>query len=153
RLIAEFLADERRLIESLRLDGLSPGVLSRVLGRAGELVPRFESGMASTQLDTFVDICERVVIGAEQISVQLKRDALIARLFGGESDEFLDRRADAPLTIQARIELSRRGVETRLHVEGCTNQAGPGADLPLLRAIARGHVWFDELVAGRVESI
>ena len=50
------------------------------------------------------------------------------------------------------MQIRRRGFEMRLIIEG--NRApAPLADLPLMKAIARGRQWSDDLLTGRVESI
>ena len=49
------------------------------------------------------------------------------------------------------MRLKRRGVETRIVLEG---DSAPGpVDLPLVRAIARAHRWTNDLLSGRVKSI
>jgi site-specific DNA recombinase len=50
------------------------------------------------------------------------------------------------------IEMKRRGVEIRLVIEGEAARAAR-PDPALLKAIARGHRWFDELASGRTASI
>jgi len=50
------------------------------------------------------------------------------------------------------IQIKRRGVELRLVVNGDRSKAQK-ADPALLKAIARAHRWFDDLVTGRVASM
>ena len=50
------------------------------------------------------------------------------------------------------MQIKRRGVELRLVVNGDRDKAQQ-ADPALLKAIARAHRWFDDLVAGRVSSM
>jgi len=50
------------------------------------------------------------------------------------------------------LRMKRRGVEKRLVIEGA--DAMPRVpDAPLLKAIARAHRWFQELVSGRATSL
>ena len=50
------------------------------------------------------------------------------------------------------MQIKRRGVELRLVFNGDRRKAQK-ADPALLKAIARAHRWFDQLVAGRVASM
>jgi hypothetical protein len=50
------------------------------------------------------------------------------------------------------MQIRRRGFEMRLVIQG--NRApAPLADLTLIKAIARGRQWADDLLTGRVESV
>jgi site-specific DNA recombinase len=50
------------------------------------------------------------------------------------------------------MQIKRRGFEMRLVIKG--NRApAPLADFALIKAIARGRQWADDLLAGRVESV
>jgi site-specific DNA recombinase len=50
------------------------------------------------------------------------------------------------------MQIRRRGFEMRLVIQG--NRAPASlADLTLIKAIARGRKWADDLLAGRVESV
>jgi site-specific DNA recombinase len=50
------------------------------------------------------------------------------------------------------MQLKRRGVELRLIV-GDHNRSAATVDLPLLKAVARAHRWFDELSSGKASSL
>jgi hypothetical protein len=50
------------------------------------------------------------------------------------------------------MQIRRRGFEMRLVIQGSSAPA-PLVDLVLLKAIARGRQWADDLLAGRVESV
>jgi site-specific DNA recombinase len=50
------------------------------------------------------------------------------------------------------MQIRRRGFEMRLVIQG-SRASAPLADLALIKAIARGRVWADDLLAGKVESV
>jgi len=50
------------------------------------------------------------------------------------------------------MQIRRRGFEMRLVIQGTTAPA-PEVDLVLMKAIARGRQWVDDLLAARVESV
>ncbi len=50
------------------------------------------------------------------------------------------------------MQLKRRGVELRLIV-GDRDRSAATVDLPLLKAVARAHRWFDEISTGKASSL
>jgi hypothetical protein len=50
------------------------------------------------------------------------------------------------------MQIKRRGFEMRLVIQGSRAPA-PLADLALIKAIAKGRLWADDLLAGRVASV
>jgi len=50
------------------------------------------------------------------------------------------------------MQLKRRGVELRLIV-GDYNRSAAIVDLPLVKAVARAHRWFDELTPARQDLL
>lgn len=92
------------------------------------------------------DLIDRVRLESRGIRVSLNLKRLIA--------EPIDTEDLASLTMNRLIpmEIKRRGVELRLVIEG-ENQHASRPDPSLLKAIARGHRWFDELASGRAASI
>jgi site-specific DNA recombinase len=91
-----------------------------------------------------VRLVERVELGREGIRISLK---LPIRQI--EDDETSSKQLS--LTRDFPMRLKRRGVETRIVLEG---DSAPGPmDLPLLKAIARAHRWTTDLLSGRVNSI
>jgi len=62
-----------------------------------------------------------------------------------------DRGASLRITRVVQMQMKRRGVETRLVIPGEAVQ--PSQSNPaLLRALARGYLWFGELASGSVAS-
>jgi len=57
-----------------------------------------------------------------------------------------------PITRIFPMQIRRRGFEMRLVLQGSRAPA-PLADLALIKAIARGRRWADDLLSGRVESV
>jgi DNA invertase Pin-like site-specific DNA recombinase len=153
RLMAEFLGERSRLVDSLGMQGVSPGLMARALAAAKELVSRIETRLGLEQRDAIAELTERVVVGSGTIRLELNRRALIERLFGSETDELMGESTDEPITIEAHIEFGRRGTETKFVIEGNEKQGSRSAVLSIIKAVARGHMWFDDLVTGRVESI
>ena len=55
------------------------------------------------------------------------------------------------LTRHIPLQVKRRGIEMRLVIGG--SGSAPRMDAPLLKAAARAHRWFDDLVSGRSTSM
>ena len=53
-----------------------------------------------------------------------------------------------PVVVAVPLRIARRGVETRLIIEG-ESASHRTPDPVLVRSIARGHAWFEDLVANR----
>jgi site-specific DNA recombinase len=59
---------------------------------------------------------------------------------------------EVPIARSFPMQLKRRGVELRLIV-GDHNRSAATVDLPLLKAVARAHRWFDEISTGGANSL
>jgi site-specific DNA recombinase len=56
------------------------------------------------------------------------------------------------LTRQIPLRVRRRGIEMRLVIGGDSGSSSR-IDSPILKAMARAHRWFDDLVSGRSASM
>src|SRR5467141_1355238 len=64
------------------------------------------------------------------------------------------RRADSPIELTTPVAFRRRGVEMRLVLPAMASQNDRSKCGPtLIKAIARGRAWFEELAAGRARSL
>ena len=62
--------------------------------------------------------------------------------------------SDPPIELTAAVAFKRRGVETKLVLPGLAQQNHSlRPDPALIKAIARGRAWFEELATGRVRSL
>jgi site-specific DNA recombinase len=59
---------------------------------------------------------------------------------------------EVAITRSFPMQLKRRGVESRLIV-GDHHRSAATVDLPLLKAVARAHRWFDEISTGKASSL
>jgi hypothetical protein len=55
-----------------------------------------------------------------------------------------------PVVISVSAQVTRHGMANRIVVEGASAEAAPNE--PLVRAIACGRAWFEELASGRASS-
>ena len=80
--------------------------------------------------------------------LRLNRGGLHRRLIGEAGDQSGD-----PIMIIVTAHLTRHGMANRLVVEGEAPRASGASDEPLIRAIACGRAWFEELASGRAASL
>jgi site-specific DNA recombinase len=115
------------------------------------LASELRSGSGAVQREVIVALVDRVTIGPVSVRIELKREALASRLLGDASGE-LD--LDSAIVIEAPLSATRRGVETKLVIEGDgATSVDREPDAALVKAVARGHAWFDDLVTGRAKSV
>jgi len=84
-------------------------------------------------------------------SDQLRRGLLL----GGDVASFASEAAsDGAVELTATAAFTRRGAETKLVLPGLAPQKHSSrCDPALIKAIARGRAWFEELVSGRARSL
>ena len=92
-----------------------------------------------------LSVVVRVALLKDGIQVELNLASLIPREIEVPSD------ARLCITRLVPLQLKRRGVELRLVLGGAGDSARK-ADPSLLRALSRGHRWFDELATGQAAS-
>jgi len=90
-------------------------------------------------------IIERVELRREGMQITLNIRALLPNELAS------DRGAGLRMTRIVQMQMKRRGVETRLVIPGEAVTASR-RDPALLKALARGYLWFGELASGSVGS-
>jgi site-specific DNA recombinase len=107
--------------------------------------------VAKTQLDS--DLDKSAVIARLVRRVDLRKDGMEVSLdlgsFGTEENREL--RGRLKLTRVIPLQIRRWGFEMRLVVGGCLAPS-PKADPALLKAVARGFRWFNEIATGQATS-
>ena len=120
-----------------------------VLDRAAKLANVLRAGSPEARSKLAADLIERVVIDDSVISVVLRKRPLIAKIKA--SAEAI---ADDMIRLSAPIEFRRRGVETKLVLRAGGEMQKPGrVDPALVKAVARGGLWFEQLATGETASL
>lgn len=83
----------------------------------------------------------------------MKRDRILISAHLSDPGPHLDHDSPRELVVTrlAPMRMKKSGVELRLVLDGSPGSAR--RDLTLLKAIARGRQWFEDLVSGKAESI
>jgi site-specific DNA recombinase len=96
------------------------------------------------------DLIEKVVIEENAITIRMRRSSLSGAVVPPSSEN----PSDSPIELTEPVAFRRRGIEMRLVLPGVAIQNDRSrCDPALIKAIARGRAWFEELAAGRARSV
>jgi len=138
------LGDEAAIANAALAIGLAEHQLPSLFSRAAAWMKRLPSDVEDGA--TLYALVDRVDLIATGIRVSLKLPNSITEEQQGANA------TELTLTRVFPMQIRRRGFETRLVIQG-SRAPTPLVDLALMKAIARGHQWADDLLAGRVESV
>jgi site-specific DNA recombinase len=147
RILFDALANPAKLLERLGATDKPPERVRRLLGRAKRLAATLD-GSPEERAKGVRELVEKVIIGADTITIRMLRGPLLGvGSFASETP------IDAPIELTATVDFKRRGVETKLLLRGLAPHHKARQDPALIKAIARGRAWFDELASGRARSL
>jgi len=150
RIVVEALTNPARLLERFATAGMPADQIRKVLGRAPRLAAAL-SGSSRDQAKLVRVLVEKVIIDKKTIRIKMRPSALLGR--DGPSPALEDPSSGA-IELTAAVAFKCRGVETKLMLLGLdqpNHNARP--DPSLIKALARGRAWFDELATGRAPSL
>jgi hypothetical protein len=138
------LGDKAAIANAALAIGLAEHLLPSIFSVAAVWMKRLQSEVeVGAALNALVDRVELIDTGI-RVSIKLPICSTEEQ-HGANSDEVVIKRV-------FRMAIRRRGFEMRLVIDG--NRApAPLVDLALMKAIARGRQWSDDLLGGRVESV
>ena len=142
--VREMLDDQALVLEAAQKADIDSRQVDHVLHVARTWSRRFQiEAERTTALAALVD---RVELKNDGMGVSIKLPI-------AGTEESRSQLSDAvSITRSFPMQLKRRGVELRLIV-GDHNRSAATVDLPLLKAVARAHRWFDELSTGKASSL
>jgi ribosomal protein L17 len=145
-ILVDALTSPKRLLEQLGTPGMPSGRIRRLLSRASRLAATLRSspGERAKIVRGFV---EQIIVDDKRIIIKARRSALLGEdVPSGASESIIE--------LTAAIDFKRRGVETKLILPGLLQQNRDSrCDPALIKAIARGRAWFEELATGRARSL
>jgi len=138
------LSDQAAIAEAAHTIGAAESRLPSIFSVAATWMKRLQSEVeVGAALNALVD---RVDFTDSGIRVSLKLPNSITE------EQHAANATALTVTRVFPMQIRRRGFEMRLVIQG-SHAPAPLADLVLLKAIARGCRWADDLLAGRVESV
>ena len=147
--IATFLADAQNVVAELFPDDAAPDVTKAALHQARLLGESLRVESTPNRYELIRSLILRIGIDDVSICVDLRRAALLAKL--GLPTDAAARDSDTPLQLTMPAELRRLGKEKRLIVAAHAPKTNP--DAVLIKAIVRGHQWFEMLKSRKALSI
>ncbi|MDF2617548.1 MAG: site-specific recombinase, invertase Pin s [Xanthobacteraceae bacterium] len=124
-------------------------VRQTIIERAAKLAERLQSDDVEFHRDGFAEVLAAVRVDAEGLTLSIRAAALASA-----TDHEMDpaHRSDRLIDEHVPLRMHRRGVETRLIVEGVEKDPRP-PDPALLKALARAHRWWADLRTGRYQTL
>src|SRR5207248_18711 len=150
RILADALTSPAGLVERFGAAGMPGDQLRKLLSRAARMAAAL-SGSPGERAKLVRELVQKIIIDEKTIMIKLRRGPLL----GGdvpscESDE----PSDSAVELTAAVAFQRRGAETKLVLSGLAQQNHSSrCDPALIKAIARGRAWFEELATGRARSL
>jgi len=150
RILVEALTSPAGLLERFGTSGMPADQIRKMLGRAARLAAAL-SGSPRDRANLVRGLVEEVIVDEKTITIKMRPNALLGR--DGPSSALEDP-SNGAIEPTAAVAFKRRGVETKLMLPGLDQpNHGTRRDPALIKAIARGRAWFDELVTGRAPSL
>src|ERR1700730_18266597 len=117
-----------------------------ILGRAARAATALSDspGGRAKVVQTLV---EKVTVDEKTIIIKLQRGPLLdGDIWSSASED----RSDSAIELMAAVAFKQRGVETKLVLPGLSQRNySSRCDPALIKAIARGRTWFEDLATGR----
>jgi site-specific DNA recombinase len=149
-MLVDALTSPASLLERIGSPGTPSDQIRRVLGRAARLAATLRSSPGE-RAKIVRELVEQVIIDEKRILIKLQRSAVL----GGNVPSGTSEEPDlGTLEVTAAVDFKQRGAETKLVLPGLSQHNQPSrCDPTLLKAIARGRAWFEELATGRARSL
>jgi hypothetical protein len=149
RVLTGALTSPAALLENCGTAGMASHQTRRMLDHA----PRLAIALSRSPIQRgkiMRDLVEKVVIEENAITIGIRRGALSGGSVAPPSSESA---RDNTIELTAPVAFRRRGAEIRLVLPGAIQNDRSRCDPTLIKAIARGRAWFEELAAGRARSL
>ncbi len=143
--IVAFLRDTPRLIDHF---DPTPEATTAAIDAAAALAHEFVTSDAITVRYLLLDFVDRIELASSRLRVELDRAKLLKRCLGHSNGQI----ADTNIAIELPVAFKRRGVETKLIIEGRSDKSSK-PDPALVTAVTSAHRWFAQLKSGEVCSI
>jgi hypothetical protein len=151
RILADVLISPARLVERFGAASMPSDQLRKLLSRAARMAAAL-SGSPDERAKLVRGLVEKIIVDEKTIIIKLQRGALL----GGDvpSSSASADGCDKAIELTAAVAFTRRGGETKLVLPGLAPQNHSSrCDPALIKAIARGRAWFEELATGRARSL
>jgi DNA invertase Pin-like site-specific DNA recombinase len=144
------LTNPTRLVERFGAADMPSDQLRKLLGRAARMAAAL-SGPPGEREKLVREVVEKIIVDEKTIIIKLRRGLLLGTDVPSSASEAA---SDSAVDLTAAAAFTRRGAETKLVLPGLAQQKHSSrCDPTLIKAIARGRAWFEELATGRARSL
>ncbi len=149
-ILADALTSPAKLLDRLDNPDMPIDQMRRLLARATRLAATLRNSHGGPP-KVIRELVERVIVDEKRIIVAMRRSAL----WGAEVPPHASGSSSGAIELTTAVEFKRRGGATKMVLPGLAPHRNGSAkcDPALVKAIARGRAWFEELAAGRVRSL
>ena len=144
-IMADALSSPAKVIDCFASVATPGEQIGQFLARARRLAARL-GGPTGQRAIVVRELVEKVIVDDDVLTIRVHAGAV----WGGA----IPTSGDASVELKAAVAFRRRGVETKLVLsERAEPYPSPKCDPALIKAIARGRLWFEELATGRARSL
>jgi hypothetical protein len=150
RILADALTSPARLVEGFGAAGVPSDQIRQLLSRATRMAATL-GGSPGERAKLVRELVEKIIVDEKTIIIKLRRGLLLG---GYVPSSASGAASHSTVELTAAVAFTRRGAETKLVLPGLAQQKRSSqCDPALIKAIARGRVWFEELATGRARSL
>ncbi len=147
RILTDALTSPASLVQRFGSAAMPSDQIRKMIGRAADIAAAL-NGSSEERARLVRGLVEKVIVDEKTLTIKLRRGALDVPSSPSE-----DGRDDA-VELTATTAFRRRGAEIKLVLPGLAQQTHSSTGDPaLIKAIARGRAWFEELATGRARSL
>jgi site-specific DNA recombinase len=148
--VRDFLKDELRLVEALKLNDMPPNRLHCVASRAAASADELRDGGPERQRQLLSALIHQITLRADSMGIEIKRSGLGALL--AEPGVHNVQHSEGLFSLVVPMQMQRRGVEAKLVMQTAGGRSS-APDPKLVTLFADAHRWMEDLARGRVASV
>src|SRR5437899_559630 len=150
KILADALTSPAKLVERFGAASMPSDHIPKLLNRAARLAAAL-GGSPNERAKLVRELVEKIIVDEKAIIIKLQPGALLG---GGVPSSASADGSDNAIELTAAVAFTRRGGETKLVLPGLAQQNHSSrCDPALIKAIARGRAWFEELATSRARSL
>ena len=147
RILTDALTSPASLVQRFGSAAISSDQIRKIIGRAANIAAAL-NGSSEERAKLVRGLVEKVIVDEKTLTIKLRRGALDVPSSPSEDGR------DDTVELTATTAFRRRGAEIKLVLPGLAQQTySSTGDPALIKAIARGRAWFEELATGRARSL
>ena len=150
RILADALTSPASLVERFGAAGMPSDQVRKLLSRAARMAAAL-GGSPGERVKLVRELVEKIIVDEKTLTIKLRRGLLLG---GDVPSSATEAASEGAVELTAAVAFTRRGAETKLVLPGLAPQTHSSkCDPALIKAIARGHAWFEELATNRARSL